>query len=471
MNWIKNNPIYIILLGYLALATLTIIYFNGTGDSGDSLLHYLYAKSAPGRPDLYFDHWAKPVFVLLASPFAQFGIVGIKVFNVIVSLLTLFITYRVAEKLELKNALLIPILLICSPLAFVLTFSGLTEPLFALVSILGLYYMLKEKFLLGCIIISFLPFVRSEGLLIMSAFGLFLLFKQQWKMIPWLLFGHVAYSIAGLLVKGDFFWVITEIPYSNLGSPYGSGELLHFVDQFTYVIGIPIYILFIVGLITLLWKLIKRQFLPELHTIVLYGFLSFFIAHSLFWYLGIFNSMGLKRVLVGVLPFAVIIALIGFNFITETALKKNKSFRLIVKTLLILYVIIFPFTSNPAAINIDKDLRLSEDEIIAIKVIDYIENNVEGEHRFVYAHPYLSELLNIDHFNDKLHIEFNAGLDYLIKPGDIIIWENWFCVTEAGIPKQTLINDPRLIHLKSFSHSDTKNVEYSIFHFPQVNPL
>ena len=104
MNWMKSNSIYIILLVYGILAVLTMIYFNGTGDAGDSVLHYLYAKSAPQHPELFFNHWAKPVFVALASPFSQFGFIGVKVFNVLVMALTMLLTYRSAELLGLKNA-------------------------------------------------------------------------------------------------------------------------------------------------------------------------------------------------------------------------------------------------------------------------------------------------------------------------------------------------------------------------------
>ena len=88
-----KNIIYIVLFIYIVIAVLTIIFFNGTGDAGDSIYHYLFAKYAPIHPELFFYHWAKPVYVLLASPFAQFGFTGIKIFNALVSLTTIFLTY------------------------------------------------------------------------------------------------------------------------------------------------------------------------------------------------------------------------------------------------------------------------------------------------------------------------------------------------------------------------------------------
>jgi len=214
----KNKSIYLVLFIYAILAALTITYCNGTGDSGDSILHYLYAKYAPVQPELYFNHWAKPLYVLLASPFAQFGFVGVKIFNVLVTLLTIFFTLKITQKLEIKNAILVSIIFICSPLYFILTFSGLTEPLFALFISISTYTALNNKFILTCIIISFLPFVRSEGLIILSVFAFYFLVKKEWKMLPLLLFGHIAYSIAGYFIYHDLFWVFTKIPYAEL--PY-----------------------------------------------------------------------------------------------------------------------------------------------------------------------------------------------------------------------------------------------------------
>jgi hypothetical protein len=55
---------------------ITVIAFvaNGTGDEGDSISHYLFAKTAWTYKQHFFDHWAKPVYVLIAFPFATTGL-------------------------------------------------------------------------------------------------------------------------------------------------------------------------------------------------------------------------------------------------------------------------------------------------------------------------------------------------------------------------------------------------------------
>ena len=312
----KNKTIYIVLFFYAIIATFTILFFDGTGGAGDSIQHYLFAKFAPLHPQLFFNHWAKPVYVLLVSPFAQFGFIGVKIFNAIVSLLSIFFTFKIAQKLNLKNAIMGAVILIFSPLYFVLTFSGLTEPLFALFISISLYAILKHKYIAACLIVSFLPFIRSEGLIIIGVFAFYFLLKKKWKLIPLLLFGNVVYSIAGFFVYNDFLWVFNKIPYAHLSSTYGSGRLFHFVDQLIYIVGVPIYILFWLGVISIIWKSIililnnfakqklfrssnavqkqiwkfcnsfpykyKKKINLELQVLVFLGFLSFFVAHTLF---------------------------------------------------------------------------------------------------------------------------------------------------------------------------------------------
>ena len=449
---------------YAIIATLTILFFDGTGGAGDSIQHYLFAKFAPLHPQLFFNHWAKPVYVLLVSPFAQFGFIGVKIFNAIVSLLSIFFTFKIAQKLNLKNAIMGAVILIFSPLYFVLTFSGLTEPLFALFISISLYAILKHKYIAACLIVSFLPFIRSEGLIIIGVFAFYFLLKKKWKLIPLLLFGNVVYSIAGFFVYNDFLWVFNKIPYAHLSSTYGSGRLFHFVDQLIYIVGVPIYILFWFGVISIFWKSIKKKITLELQILVFLGFLSFFIAHTLFWYLGIFNSMGLKRVLIGVMPLISIISLFGFNFITEEIFKNKRIPKLITQGLLITYIVIFPFTKNPAAINWEKDFKLSNDQQSAIQVADYITQNIGIDHRFVFAHPYLSEVLKIDHFDCNKRVELTQDFLNNIKSGDIIIWENWFCVAERGVKREHLDNISELNNIYNLSvKKKGREILYSVY--------
>ncbi|MBP6871037.1 MAG: hypothetical protein KBC43_03430 [Bacteroidales bacterium] len=452
----RGMAIYAVLAAYAAVAAFIIAFYNGTGDSGDSIHHYLFARYAPQHIELFFDHWAKPLFVLLASPFAQLGFTGMKIFNALVGLFTIWFTYRSAQLLNLKNPLLVTLLLIFSPMYFVQTFSGLTEPLFALFISIGLYFVLREKFVISFQVISFLPFIRSEGLILIGIFALYAIVKHQWRSIPWLLTGHILYSVAGFFVHGDLLWVFTRIPYARLASTYGSGTIFHFAEKLNYVIGIPIFILFWAGVLSIFLKLVRRQLSKELSILVFLGFLSYFIAHSLFWYFGIFNSMGLQRVLIGVMPLIAIISLSGFNFLTEELARNHRVTRIISQIALISYILIFPFLSNPAAIKWDKDLSLAEDQVVATSVKEFIKSHNSITPRLIYSHPYLSEVLQVDHFDKEKRLDLNEQNLSRLQPGDLIIWENWFAVVENGISKESLDQNPELINIFNITNNEGK---------------
>lgn len=454
----------IVLLAYALIAIFCICYFNGTGDAGDSVLHYLFAKYSWEQPELLLHHWAKPFFTLVASPFAQFGFIGMKVFNVIVMLLAVFFTIKSAQKLELRFSIISGVFLICMPLCFVLTFSGLTEPLFALFTILSVYLILKEKLLVAAIILSFLPFVRSEGLIIIGVISLFFLFKKEWKALLLLSTGHIVYSIIGSFYYQDIFWVFTKNPYAKLSSTYGDGDIFHFVNQLLYVIGIPLYILFWVGTLGILRKVLVNRSNLKLFSLILLPVGTFIVAHSLFWHLGIFNSMGLNRVLICIAPLLAIIGLVGLNSISIPLEKLNRKSAQVSVIIIISFTIIFPFLNNPASINWDKELNLSADQLASSEVAEYLKNENLTDNRMVYIHPMLSLDLELNHFNKEKRVELDH--EYLNNPksGDLIIWENWFSVVEVGVQLEDLKNHSELVAIKSIHNSKgDKTSDYHIF--------
>lgn len=439
------------------LQRLPLSFFNGTGDGGDSVMHYLFARYAPVHPELYFHHWAKPVYVLLASPFAQFGFVGVKIFNAIVVLFTIWFTWRSAELLKLKNTIVVAILLIFTPLYYILTFSGLTEPLFALFVSLMLFFTLRKNIFVAALFVSFLPLVRSEGLIILGVFGLYLLWEKNWKAIPFLLMGHVVYSLAGWFVYHDLLWVVTQIPYAHLSSPYGSGGLFHFVDKMYYVVGLPIYLLFICGMLTVFWQFLRCKISSEVFILVFLGFLAFFIAHTLFFYLGIFNSMGLMRVLLGVMPLIAIAALIGFNLLENI---KNAMTSLLLKSLFVFFVVIFPIANTPASIHWNKDMKVTSEQIDAVEIAETANLLKTDNSTFIFSYPGFSMYLDVDYFNLQKHQMLDLFALQSMNSGDFVLWDSWFAKNESGISLDDLNNISGLKRIKEMRNEKTGEIAF-----------
>jgi hypothetical protein len=435
-------------IGYQGLAGLlcliiglpVVFLFQGTGDAGDSIHHYQYARYAWENPENLFNHWAKPLYVLLASPFAQFGFQGIKLFNLICSSVAVYFTIRTARNLHLPSPWLPGLLLMAAPLNMALTFSGLTEPLFAAVLSAGICLFTSNKYAGVALLLSFLPFVRSEGLIICATAAVYLLLKKQYRSIPLLAAGHVIYSLAGAAIHGDVLWVFTKIPYAKASSTYGNGDLFHFANQLVYVSGLPFLVLFLVGLVGLAvgWRHFQQHG-SEWLLLIVGGFAAFFVAHSLFWYLGIFNSMGLNRVLVSVLPLMALVAAAVPKLLLTLQWRKTPV--TVVAVLFVAYLIAFPFTGNHASLH-RYQLQPQPELVMAKRVLKSLPEPVPAP--VLSNAPYFTYLLERNPFDLQEHILLSSESLALAPAGSIVCWDNWFSTVEGGIPEQSLLNDPRL---------------------------
>ncbi|MFT6165857.1 MAG: hypothetical protein ACJAV5_001102 [Vicingaceae bacterium] len=431
---LKKNHWKIFSLAYWVASMFILFFFNGTGKEADSINHFLYAQYAPLHPGLYLNHWAKPVFTLLASPFAQYGFIGIKFFNLLCAFGASYFTFKIAAKLQLKQAILAPLFYFIFPISFLTTFSGLTEPLSALILSGCIYLFQNKSYLISALLISFTPFVRSEGLIFLGVFALFFIHLKNWKALVLLSIGHVIYSIVGLYHYQEILWVFTKIPYAHLSSHYGSGGLFHFAKKLNYLMGIPLLVFFILGTLRVILGFKKMKVECRLVFIL---FLSFFIAHTLFWYLEVFNSMGLKRVFAAVTPLLAIIALLGFDLLNKIQIDFARKGLTIISFLVIL---IFPFTTNPAAVNWN-DLNLTEAQENATAVATFVKLEELTGNRFIYTDPFLSYVLNVDPFDGKKHqilAQKNGIISPTLKSGDLVIWDNWHSVVDYGVTSEIL---------------------------------
>jgi len=188
-----------IIISLILFGILLVFAFNTntTGDAGDSITHYLYSHYAFKYPQFFLHHWAKPFFVLLSAPFAQFGFKGIIVFNSLCATLSALFSFYIAKNLKIKQSWLVFVLVFFAPLYFKLIFSGLTEYLFGLFLVIGIYLISKSKSISASVIFSFLPLIRSEGLLVLGVFAVYFLIRKKYKALPYLLSGQLIYTVIG----------------------------------------------------------------------------------------------------------------------------------------------------------------------------------------------------------------------------------------------------------------------------------
>lgn len=466
----SNKIAYIVMLLFFVAGSILIFIAKGTGDEGDSIMHYLYARHSWQHYQFFFLQWAKPLYVFLASPFAQLGMTGMKFFNLSISTLTLYFSFFTAKKLLVPNLWLVPLCMVFAPYMMIITLSGLTEPLFALWMIVGIYWLVVKRYMPGLLWLSFLPFVRSEGLIILCVLLLYLLFKKLFKYIPLLFVGHFFYSVAGYFIYHDFLWVFNTLSYATLSSGYGSGPLLHFFHHMPEVLGKPVCSFLVVGLIYGLIKLLSRFLFKQKNTFsneeifLVYGvFIAYFVGHSAFWALGIFNSFGLWRVMVGVFPLIAIISARGFNLIAS--ISKGHLLRYVLYICIAL-IMVYPFLGRIYSFNWKRDFSLKADQAAEDRLGQYVKTNFPDykNRLFYYQACYLSLALDVNYFDTTKHrILYNSFQENKFFTGNFIVWDDWFARVDGGVEEAQVLNDPRFELIKVFEEKDvwdnTRKVE------------
>ena len=174
---------------------------------------------------------------------------------------------------------------------------------------------------------------------------------------------------------------------------------------------------------------------------LVYGIaIAYFIAHSLYWYLGIFNSFGLMRVMIGVIPLFAIMIVQGINFLISFLSENGRS--------TLQQPILF---SVAGLLGLFLFLKLDYQRDLQLKPIQQGQKQLQekyGDRYKGYTHHfdaiYPAVAFDTDWFDALAHRE-NGQLfsGEPIPSKSIAIWDSWFSVQEAKIPLSKFEEDLR----------------------------
>ncbi len=418
-------------------------------DSGDGILHYQMSKYSWVYPYLFLNHWGKPLFTFLSSPFAQFGFKGMVVFNILLFVVSSFFLIKITKLFKEKNGWLVVLLCFAAPTYFASVLSGMTEVLMSTTLILSLYYYLKESFIIGTLILSFSLLARPESNIIIPFFILYLLYKKQFKALPFVFVGFIVFSFAGSFFYDNFFWIITERPYSSKGT-YGSGSFFHFIGGYNQILGFIGTALFVLGTSLLFVKKQYEQKRNAIFILILFPAVSVLLVHSLVWWKGLQGSAGYYRVLSTVIPLFALISFFGLN---RLHLCLKKSVNIISKQLFLLFTSVLILLGGLISSQIDNRLR-PEQEVLN-KAANWYKQYGANK-RIYYLPPYFSYRADIDPFsldgtrdNMKYFGDKNKPSNNM-KDGEFLLWDGEFSVIEGGISLEDCVNDEDLVSINTF---------------------
>jgi len=188
-------------------------------------------------------------------------------------------------------------------------------------------------------------------------------------------------------------------------------------------------------------------------------FLVFFAMHTAFWALGIFGSFGLIRVFIAIACVMTLVILSAIEYINHYLAKLTRWHTPVIALSL---VILFPlFASNNSPYSYGKnDFSLHADEITDNEMAIFVKKqypDYKSYHLF-YDACYLSEVLDVDIFDDSTHStndNISVGANYPSK--SLVIWDDWYSDFEHNTHLETLRKNKSLREIKSFENPDPWN--------------
>lgn len=449
-----RKPLFAMLLLLMFTVFFAVMAFRSESSYGgaDDIHHFRMAYYAFSNPDYFFNQWGKPVFTTLSAPFAQLGYDGIRFYNVLAAIFTVFCLWRITLNRKLENAWLAIPFALFAPVFTIMIPTAMTEVTGAMVLMLATYMYFKKEYNISAVVISFLPFARTEGMFIIPLFALMFILRQQWRALPLLLTATVFLAVAGGIWFGDFTYIASQFPYSARSADiYGSGSIWYYLERTKMIWGIPLALLFIPGFLFHLYQLTSSRFsLKDKYAdefVLLFMPVFVIIAfHSLVWYLGI-GALALDRFMALIIPPFAFFCVKGYNFIEQFIPRRIHGMQWMLKILILVVVIRTPFILYrlPAP--------LMQQEVVLKEACMYIRENELDANLIIYYAPFVFMCLDISP-QDQNRIRERV-FDYNdpgkhVPPGSILVWDAHFAANEGRLPLERVIESRQYEKLAVF---------------------
>ena len=450
----KRDTGPVVLVFALAGSALLVrVLSDGVPDAGDGVGHYQLARFAWKHPHVLFDNWGKPLFTLLGSPFAQWGMWGLALFNALVAAFTARLIIDHIAGISRAWRWAVPIFLFASVQYAHTVMAGLTEPLFGLLAIAAVLCALRDRWPLALGIASFLPFARPEYVALLPILVITGAWQRQWRALPWVFLGTVFYMLFAVMLTGDPLLVFRGDTY--LGKDlYGAGDAPYFIQRMSDVIGAPMIVVTIVALIACAVLIVRDRAQRKLHLrvvwLALIPALGILAAHSYAWWKGGYGSAGLERVLATGVPLLVLFAV----HVLASAWRSLRPARLtdlaFAGALAVFASFAFPQMVDSLRLPYRSD-RLQTTRREAAMAIG--EVRMPGE-RLYYLTPYLGVLCGVDPMDSTeavmLYGPRSVDDAYGIRSGDLVAWDAHHARMEGYLPADSLLLSDRFRLLQTF---------------------
>ncbi|MBU0641093.1 MAG: hypothetical protein KKB50_19715 [Planctomycetes bacterium] len=266
----------------------------------DDLVHLQYARWSWECPQYLLHEWGRPGFTVLYALPARCGWPVVRIFTVLLTALTGWLTYCIGRRQGLSLAVFAPALLWLQPMTFTLSYTTLTEPVLAFYLTLAMWLHLRGDHARSAAVISLCWVTRHEGALFVALWLVVMWHARrplrQWLWLAWAPLLHNLLCVI-FLDKLPLLALLEPNPTDQ----YGSGGWFHMLAHWGLLTaGVGPLALALVGALRagrrpggLLWVGCGA---------------TFFLAHTVIFRFGLFAGGGYYRFLVSIGPVVAVLA-------------------------------------------------------------------------------------------------------------------------------------------------------------------
>ncbi len=246
--------VWLAFVGGLTWALYFLVAAKGV-EGADPIGHFVISREAWHRPALMLHHWGRPINTLVYMPAAMLGLSAARVTSLVLAVLTALITMRLARRLQVQHAFVIPILLWFQPwFARWVVHPSLTENPFSLLMVLSAYLFVSGRLLPASLIVGLLPLTRIEAIALTGLWTVYCIWRREWRGVVLAILPVVVYAglyrwVFGQLPGGDFPIIPTFSSGAHLLAHAGTPRpnWWTFVTQLLSGAGLPAVILALYG--------------------------------------------------------------------------------------------------------------------------------------------------------------------------------------------------------------------------------
>ncbi|MGE0481285.1 MAG: hypothetical protein AB7Q17_12515 [Phycisphaerae bacterium] len=259
----------------------------------DDLVHLLYARWSFDYPAYLLHEWGRPGFTVLYAIPAQFGWFASRAFSGVLTALTAWCAFRIAQRLGAPRAWTAPAFVWLQPMTFTLSYTTLTEPVLALYLALAMRLFLARRFAWSAAVVSLCAVTRHEALLFLALWAA-ALWRERRPLREWL---PLAWAPLVHNVLSHFY--LWEAPLMMFLRPaptdeYGSGAWWSMLARWPLAAGVGPLLLGCVGA-PLLFRTRGGALWVACGA-------AYFVAHSVLYRYGLFATGGYYRFLAPLAP-------------------------------------------------------------------------------------------------------------------------------------------------------------------------